>query len=78
MEGIHDLGGMEGFGAVDVEPDEPVFHDEWEAHVFAIAGAALVAGGFNTPMFRHSIERMRPAHYLGSEYYEHWLTGVAS
>ena len=34
--------------------------------------------GINLPAFRHSIERMDPAHYLSSPYFEHWLTGVAT
>ena len=78
VDGIHDLGGMQGFGPVDVEPAEPVFHFPWEGRTFALAGGALGAGGFNTPMFRHAIERMDPAHYLSSSYYEHWLTAVAT
>lgn len=78
MDGIHDLGGMQGFGPVETEPDEPVFHHEWEGRMFAVAGGALGAGGFNTPMFRHAIERMDPGHYLTSGYYEHWLTAVAT
>jgi nitrile hydratase subunit beta len=69
---------MQGFGRVDVEPDEPVFHHQWEARTFALAGGALGAGGFNTSMFRHAIERMEPAHYLASSYYEHWLTAVTT
>ena len=78
MDGVHDLGGMQGFGPVEVEPDEPTFHGEWEARTFAVAGGALGAGGFNTPMFRHAIERMDPGHYLTSSYFEHWLTAVAT
>jgi len=78
VDGIHDLGGMQGFGPVETEPDEPVFHERWEGRTYGLAGAALGAGGFNTPMFRHAIERMDPAHYLSSSYYEHWLTAVAT
>jgi nitrile hydratase len=78
VDGIHDLGGTQGFGPVDVEPDEPVFHFPWEGRTFALANGALAAGGFNTPMFRHAIERMDPVHYLSSSYYEHWLTGLAT
>jgi nitrile hydratase beta subunit len=78
VDGIHDLGGLQGFGPVDVEPAEPVFHFPWEGRTFALAGGALVAGGFNTPMFRHAIERMDPGHYLSSPYYEHWLTALAT
>ena len=69
---------MEGFGPVEVEPAEPTFREVWEARTFAVAGGALGAGGFNTPMFRHAIERMDPGHYLTSSYYEHWLTAVAT
>jgi nitrile hydratase beta subunit len=78
VDGIHDLGGLQGFGRVDVESAEPTFHFPWEARTFALAGSALVAGGFNTPMFRHAIERMDPLHYLSSSYYEHWLTALAT
>src|SRR2546429_5425954 len=69
---------MQGLGPVEVGPDEPRFHGEWEARTFAVAGGALGAGGFNTPMFRHAIERMDPRHYLTSSYFEHWLTAVAT
>jgi nitrile hydratase len=69
---------MEGFGPVEVDADEPPFRHPWEARTFAVAGGALTAGGFNTPMFRHAIERMDPGHYLTSSYYEHWLTAVAT
>jgi nitrile hydratase len=78
VDGVHDLGGMQGFGEVEVEPAEPVFHHEWEGRAFGLAGGVLMAGGFNTPMFRHAMERMEPGHYLNSSYYEHWLTGVAT
>lgn len=78
VDGIHDLGGMQGFGAVAHSPAEPVFHHRWEAAaralLEAVAGAVRASGG----EFRHSIERMDPGHYLTSSYYEHWLTGAAT
>ena len=43
MDGIHDMGGLQGFGPVRVEPDEPVFHAPWEARVFALTSAAPFA-----------------------------------
>ena len=76
MDGVHDVGGMHGFGAVEREENEPPFHGSWEATVVAIMGAARSAGLFNLDEFRHAIERMDPAHYLGSTYFEHWLDGV--
>ncbi len=78
VDGIHDLGGMQGFGAVVHSPAEPAFHDRWEAVARAllvvVAGAVEASGG----EFRHSIERMEPGHYLTSSYYEHWLTAAAT
>ena len=78
VDGVHDLGGMEGFGPVHVEAHEPVFHREWEGRTFGLVAASLRVLGTNTPRFRHAIERMDPSHYLGSSYYEHWLTALAT
>lgn len=79
MDGVHDLGGVAGFGPVEVETDEPTFHEDWERQVFRLNAAAGRAGIVTSGgAFRHSIERMDPAHYLGSSYYEHWLTGIAT
>jgi nitrile hydratase len=78
VDGIHDLGGMQGFGPVVHSPAERVFPERWQAVARAllqvVAGAAGVSGG----EFRHSIERMEPGHYLTSDYYEHWLTAAAT
>ena len=73
MNGVHDLGGTDGFGPVVVEPDEPVFHADWERAVFAMLPATFAAGYYNIDQFRHGIEQMHPAEYLTSRYYEHWL-----
>ena len=76
MDGIHDLGGMHGFGPIEVEADEPVFHQEWEGRVAALLSLVLGAGVGNIDKFRHSIERMPPRRYLSSTYYERWLTAI--
>ncbi len=73
MNGVHDLGGMHGFGVVIAETGEPVFHHEWERRTFALALATMGARLANVDEFRRSIERMPPGHYLESSYYEHWL-----
>ena len=44
MNSIHDMGGMHNFGPVDPESDEPVFHSEWEARMFALAGGFKESG----------------------------------
>ena len=72
-------GGEAGFGPVEVEADEPTFHEDWERRVFRLNAAAITAGIVGGGgVFRHSIERMDPGHYLTSSYYEHWLTGLAT
>jgi nitrile hydratase len=76
MDGVHDLGGMHGFGPVEREENEPPFHGRWEAAVVAIMRSTR-GSFYNIDEFRHGIERMDPAHYLGSSYFEHWLDGIA-
>lgn len=76
MYGIHDMGGMEGFGPVEVEPDEPFFHEPWERRAFGVT--TVIFSLLRAGEFRHGIERMDPAHYLTSSYYEHWVTGGAT
>ena len=76
MDGVHDVGGMHGFGPVEREQGEPVFHGAWEAAVLAMMRAGGRHGVYNIDEFRHGIERMDPAHYLASSYYEHWLDGI--
>lgn len=78
MDGVHDVGGVQGFGPVVAPPSEPVFHADWERRAFRANFAVLIGLQRGTPAFRHSIERMDPAHYLSSSYYEHWLTGSST
>ena len=76
MNGAHDLGGMHGFGPIDPEKDEPVFHETWEGRVFALNLAMAAWGKWNIDMGRYAREQMPPAEYLATSYYEHWLFGL--
>ena len=76
MNGVHDMGGMHGMGPVLIEKDEPVFHAEWEARVYALQRATSFHRRWNTDMARFSRERMPPADYLAATYYERWLFGL--
>ena len=77
MDGIHDLGGKPGYGEVDRKGGEVVFHDRWEAVVFAMANAVARAGAFhNIDRFRHAIERINPEAYLQHGYYGRWLGAI--
>ncbi len=73
MDGIHDMGGMDGFGPIPIETDEPVFHGEWEGRVYAMNTAIGAWGKWNIDAGRYGIEQMNPALYLASNYYERWL-----
>lgn len=76
MNGAHDLGGMDGFGPVEPEADEPVFHADWEKRAFAMTVALGFGGEWNIDMGRYTRESMDPALYLASTYYEKWLLGT--
>jgi nitrile hydratase subunit beta len=71
VDGAHDLGGMDGFGPVPIEADEPLFHEPWEARVWAMNGT--VGRRTTIDRFRHTIEQMPTVEYLASSYYERWL-----
>jgi hypothetical protein len=71
MDGVHDMGGMHGFGTVPVEADEPGYHEPWEGR--AAAMARWLMANSTVDHFRHTIEQMPPAQYLASRYYERWL-----
>lgn len=76
MNSVHDMGGMQSFGPVEIESNEPVYHTAWEARVHALQTAAGHLGKWNIDMSRHSRERMPPAAYLAASYYEKWLYGL--
>lgn len=78
MNGVHDMGGMDGFGRVLVEPNEPTFHEPWEGRVMAMVRAMGANAGFNIDMQRFSRESIPPATYLSASYYQKWLLGLLS
>jgi nitrile hydratase subunit beta len=75
VNGVHDMGGMDGFGQLQIERDEPVFHQRWEGIVRAMM-ARTNGRYYNLDEFRHAIERMSPDEYLRASYYERWLHAV--
>jgi nitrile hydratase subunit beta len=76
VNGVHDMGGMHGMGAVQPERDEPVFHHRWEARVFALLRAMGAFGRWNIDASRHQRELIPAAEQLRMSYYERWLTGL--
>ena len=79
MNTIHDMGGMDGFGAIEPEENEPVFHHRWEGRVFALTRAVGRWGrGRNWPGFRFTLESIPPGEYLRMSYYERWFHMMTS
>ncbi len=75
MDGIHDMGGMHGFGPVPYAENDPPWHNDWERRVFGMALGASLPAWMNLDYSRHSLERIPPDVYLSSSYYERWLYG---
>ncbi len=78
MDGIHDLGGRQGFGRVRHTLKAETFHESWEKRVNALYSLAVKLGIFNMDEYRYAIERMEPRHYLSASYYERSLTSLAT
>jgi nitrile hydratase len=76
MNGAQDLGGMQSFGPVLPEPDEPLFHDEWEKRAFALTLAMGATGKWNIDMARAARESLPPPLYLNSSYYRIWFEAL--
>lgn len=78
MDGVHDLGGKEGFGAVASEPYPSGFHAFWEKKINAMNSAMVQRGVYNMDQYRYAIERMDPRHYLTASYYERVFIAVVT
>lgn len=76
MNGAHDMGGMHGFGPVEPEAGEPVFHADWERRTFALTLAMGATGEWNLDASRFARESRPPGDYLSRTYYEVWLAGL--
>ena len=72
MNGIHDMGGMQGLGEIGYREDEPGFHEQWEIKVFALVRA------MQSSSLRTYIESIPAADYLRMSYYERWITALTN
>jgi nitrile hydratase len=78
MDGIHDLGGMQGFGPVEPDDDTVGYHESWEGLAHSSFVGTMGSGAHTMEEFRHAIERMEPAHYLDAAYWDRWLVAVST
>ena len=76
MNGVHDMGGMQGFGPIRPEANEPVFHAAWEGRVITMVIAIAAWGKFGADQRRYVRELIPPAQFLAMSYYQIWYTGL--
>ena len=77
MDGVHDLGGIQGFGPIEIEDDHVPSKSDWGVRSFAIQLSASYPGGFSVDWIRHVAQCIPPAAYLEIEYYDRWYRMVA-
>ncbi|MFJ4156273.1 nitrile hydratase subunit beta [Pseudomonas sp. NPDC089752] len=78
MDGIHDMGGMEGFGKLEQLRDQQPFHSAWEPLPYVVAILAKQKGWWTFDGGRHAIERMPTLEYINSPYFDRVLVGMAT
>jgi nitrile hydratase len=76
MNGVHDMGGLQDFGPVKPEPNEPPFHAPWERRALGLTLAMGASGAWTLDQARAARESLPPATYLSSSYYRIWLTAL--
>lgn len=76
MNGIHDMGGMHGFGPVVHNEVEVTFESDWERRTFGVLMVVACNGHFVFDESRSTIESMGHAEYLTTSYYGRWLAGL--
>ena len=78
MDGVHDLGGREGFGPIAGKADEKMIHADWEIRDFAIKQSAAAGQSWTIDWFRYCRELADPVDYLTRPYYDQWLTTLVA
>ena len=75
MNGVHDMGGMQGLGRIEPEPEGRAFHADWEGRVHAMSLASPTRS--NIDAGRHQRELIPGPEYLGMNYYEKWFRSLS-
>lgn len=76
MDGIHDIGGKQGFGPIEVTKSDPPFPTKWEARAFGITKSVSAASDYSVDKFRYTREQLPPLEYLTAPYFEQWMRGT--
>jgi nitrile hydratase len=78
MDGVHDLGGREGFGPIVDKADDKPFHADWEMRAFGITQASASSTSWTIDWFRYCRELTGPVDYLTRPYFDQWITTRAA
>jgi nitrile hydratase beta subunit len=78
MDGMHDLGGREGFGPIRDKDDNQPFHAQWETRAFGMAQSSAGGTAWSIDWFRHCRELIVPTDYLTRPYLDQWVTTLAA
>jgi len=78
MDGVHDIGGREGFGPIVDKADDKPFHADWEMRAFGMKQASASATSWTIDWFRYCRELTGPVDYLTRPYFDLWLTTLAA
>jgi nitrile hydratase subunit beta len=78
MDGVHDLGGREGYGLIVGKTDDKMIHADWEIRDFAMKQSSATGESWTVDWFRHCRELADPIDYLTRPYYDQWLTTLAA
>jgi nitrile hydratase beta subunit len=78
MDGVHDLGGVQGFGPLEIDRDERAFHHDWEARMWGLNEAMTGDPGWTIDWWRHVRELILPLDYLSRPYFDQWAQVYAA
>ncbi len=76
MNGVHDMGGLQAFGPVQLEVNEPIFHAAWERQAMGLTVLMGGSGQWNIDQARSTRESLPPSLYLSSSYYQIWIEAL--
>jgi nitrile hydratase len=76
MNGVHDMGGLQGYGPVRIEANEPLFHGEWERRALGLTVAMGASGLWNIDLARSARESLPPLDYVQGPYYAIWIQAL--
>ena len=76
MNGLHDMGGLQGYGPVQIEANEPLFHGEWERRALGVTVAMGASGLWNIDLARSARESLPPLDYVQGPYYAIWIKAL--